>query len=341
MNNVKPLFELETNHASAQSAGGQNSRCFMARDDRSQVNTSHKELENESLDETRAKTHRKEFSQSSVLTKEELNNFRTLLCTDHLNSKCLDPESCFNSHCTAWQRRNPTKYKYSSTICPDIGFSRKGAKGRMSLNCRCRKGKHCEFAHTKEEELYHPDAYKTKKCNTFPNCKRFYCPFIHDYEASSLNLARKNFKLENKTIPVIPKHEKPAGERSRMAETFLPDLQYPTMGAAADANMSGLKQELLIKLVDCQKFVLEEKYSSAQNIAEDFISLLTSPCKGYFLSSNLSQSLSSNTTNSHNEMLLHPGEMADHLNFNHMKSAFHFSFDFRKFFDEELKEIIY
>lgn len=338
MNYVKTPFELETSIVSTQCVGSQNSRCLMAKDDRALIDISYKEPENENLDEIRAKPHGREFSQSNVLTKEELNNFRTLLCNDHINSKCPDPESCFNSHCTAWQRRNPTKYKYSSTICPDIDFSRKGAKGRMSLNCRCRKGKYCEFAHTKEEELYHPDAYKTKKCNAFPNCKRFYCPFIHDCEASSLNSAKNNLKSEDKITHVIPKDEI-STDVSRMTEKFYPDPQYQMQGAV-NTNISGLKQELLIKLVYCQKFVLEEKYSYAQNIAEDFISLLASLCKGYFIPRNTPQSLNSSITNHHNEFL-NPEKMVDHLNNHHMRNAFHFSFDFKNFFDEELKDIIY
>ncbi|OII75349.1 ZF-CCCH zinc finger domain-containing protein [Cryptosporidium ubiquitum] len=329
MNNARTVFELNGHDESTHCAGNQKSKNPLVKDDRSIINASHKEPSNEKFDEIKDKPCRKEFYYSNVLTKEQLNNFRTVLCNDHLNSNCIDPETCFNSHCTAWQRRNPTKYKYSSTICPDIDFSRKGAKGRMSLNCRCRKGKYCEFAHTKEEELYHPDTYKTKKCNAFPNCKRFYCPFIHEIEK---NLKEK---INSNIIPSISENEK-SNEKSRMMEIFCPDSQNE-FKRISEVNIGELKQELLMKLVNCQKFVLEEKYSSAQNIAEDFISMIKSLCRSYFLPGIFSVSSNSNIINSECEFL-YTEKMTDNASNNHMKDAFHFSLNLNHFLkDEELK----
>lgn len=59
----------------------------------------------------------------------------------------------------------------------------------------------CMFAHSKEEELYHPSMYKTvsffpqcvashqqcafllqRLCNSYPSCTRYYCPFAHSEE---------------------------------------------------------------------------------------------------------------------------------------------------------------
>ncbi|KAJ1608846.1 CCCH RNA binding domain-containing protein [Cryptosporidium canis] len=335
MNNAKAPSELDTSIVTVQSVCIKASKSQLAKDDHSLVNESCMEKEGDKSGVIRASTHRKEFSKYAVLTKDELNQFRTILCNDHLNSKCLDPEICFNSHCAAWQRRNPKKFKYSSTICPDIEFLRKGGKGRMSLNCKCRKGKNCEFAHTKEEELYHPDSYKTKKCNAYPNCKRFYCPFIHECEFSSTNPTNnKSVELQNKIIPAFSKNLKSPSEIT--AGMLYANSPYKIKGIHG-TNMSFLKQELLIKLVDCQKLVLEEKYSSAQNIAEDFTSLITSLCKSYFAMNCSSNGIHPNTTIPHE--LKSRERMANNLNENHMENAFRFSFDFKNFF-EELKEII-
>ncbi|CUV06172.1 unnamed protein product [Cryptosporidium hominis] len=334
MNNAKTAFELNTCIETVNCISNQKSiNCYL-KDGPSVINISYKEPLSEKMDEIKAKSYRKEFSRSNILTKEQLNNFRTVLCNDHLNSNCLDPETCFYSHCTAWQRRNPTKYKYSSNICPDIEFSRKGTKGRMSLNCRCKKGKFCEFAHTKEEELYHPDAYKTKKCNTFPNCKRFYCPFIHDSETNLINFNEKNLKekISNDMIPIISKNEK--SDEKKIMNIFSPYSQ-DKFKRTREINFGELKHELLIKLVNCQKLVLEEKYSSAQNLAEDFTSMITYLCRSCFLPEIFSTN--SKLSNFQHEFL-YPENITNQLNNNHMKDVFNFSFDFKHFLkDEELK----
>ncbi|KAH8583964.1 3 CCCH RNA binding domain involved in RNA metabolism [Cryptosporidium sp. chipmunk genotype I] len=338
MNNEKAAFELNTCIKSINCIGNLKSTNFSVKEYPSVKNISHKEQSNEIFGEVESISYRKELSHSNILTKEQLNNFRTVLCNDHLNSNCLDPETCFYSHCTAWQRRNPTKYKYSSTICPDIDFSRKGAKGRMSLNCRCRKGRCCEFAHTKEEELYHPDTYKTKKCNTFPNCKRYYCPFIHDNETNLLNINEQGLKekIGNSIIPITFENEKSNNEKSRIMDIFSPDFKLE-FKRTKEVKIGELKQELLMKLVNCQKLVLEEKYSSAQNVAEDFISMITFLCKSYFLPEILSYSSNPKLNNSHHEFV-NPEKIANHFNNNHMKDVFNFSFDFKHFLrDEELK----
>lgn len=324
MNNAKVVLESNT-HNEFKRIGNQKSKNSFIEDDSSIVNVLSKDSFNEKSDEIKDKFYKKESHYSYVLTKDQLNNFRTVLCNDHLNSNCMDPETCFNSHCTAWQRRNPTKYKYSSLICPDIDFSRKGAKGRMSLNCRCRKGKYCEFAHTKEEELYHPDNYKTRKCNAFPKCKRFYCPFIHNE-----NNLKEN--IENNIVPITSKNEK---NENRMMEIFNQSSQYKSK-RVGEVNNGELKQELLMKLVDCQKLVLEEKYLSAQDIAEDFTSMIKSLCKNYFLPEIISAGSKSNVAGS-NDGVLYPEKINDNFDNNHVKDVFHFSFDFKKFLKDDLK----
>lgn len=68
----------------------------------------------------------------------------------------------------------------SPHLCPGIEFRRSNSK--MSLIRHCTRGRSCTFAHSKEEELYHPLMYKTKICTVFPNCDRHYCPFAHSVD---------------------------------------------------------------------------------------------------------------------------------------------------------------
>lgn len=115
-----------------------------------------------------------------LLTIYELYVFRTVVCSSHLQGKCKNSDSCPFSHCLTWQRRNPNDHYYSPKLCPEICFVKSNEK--MNLIRRCRKGKLCTFAHSKEEQLYHPLMYKTKECSLYPNCNRYYCPFSHGIE---------------------------------------------------------------------------------------------------------------------------------------------------------------
>ncbi|EZG58339.1 hypothetical protein GNI_094930 [Gregarina niphandrodes] len=112
-----------------------------------------------------------------LLTLEELALFRTQLCDAVCKGACPLPDRCASSHCLTWQRRNPLLFFYSATLCPEIEFIRRN--NRMTLVRKCNRGRQCPYAHSKEEELYHPMIYKTKLCRAQPNCKRYFCPFAH------------------------------------------------------------------------------------------------------------------------------------------------------------------
>ncbi|KAI4376966.1 hypothetical protein MLD38_014666 [Melastoma candidum] len=68
------------------------------------------------------------------------------------------------------RRRDPRRFHYSGTACPDF---RKG---------RCEKGDSCEFAHGVFECWLHPDRYRTQPCKDGLNCRRRVCFFAHTPE---------------------------------------------------------------------------------------------------------------------------------------------------------------
>ncbi|KAG6589970.1 Zinc finger CCCH domain-containing protein 49, partial [Cucurbita argyrosperma subsp. sororia] len=68
------------------------------------------------------------------------------------------------------RRRDPRKYHYSGTACPDF---RKGS---------CKKGDSCEFAHGVFECWLHPARYRTQPCKDETNCRRRVCFFAHTPE---------------------------------------------------------------------------------------------------------------------------------------------------------------
>ncbi|XP_044471398.1 zinc finger CCCH domain-containing protein 23-like [Mangifera indica] len=68
------------------------------------------------------------------------------------------------------KRRDPRKYNYSGTACPDY---RKGG---------CKKGDSCEFAHGVFECWLHPARYRTQPCKDGLDCTRRVCFFAHTLE---------------------------------------------------------------------------------------------------------------------------------------------------------------
>ncbi|KAJ7966468.1 Zinc finger CCCH domain-containing protein [Quillaja saponaria] len=68
------------------------------------------------------------------------------------------------------RRRDPRKYHYSGTTCPEF---RRGS---------CEKGDLCEFAHGVFECWLHPARYRTQPCKDGPNCRRRVCFFAHTPE---------------------------------------------------------------------------------------------------------------------------------------------------------------
>ncbi|BBN13069.1 protein MpTZF [Marchantia polymorpha subsp. ruderalis] len=65
------------------------------------------------------------------------------------------------------RRRDPRRFHYSGTACPDF---RKGS---------CRRGDACEFAHGVFECWLHPARYRTQPCKDGRNCRRRVCFFAH------------------------------------------------------------------------------------------------------------------------------------------------------------------
>ncbi|XP_026193351.1 uncharacterized protein LOC34623902 [Cyclospora cayetanensis] len=117
-----------------------------------------------------------------VLDEENLYKFRTKICERYVKQgKCEFADKCQYSHDLRWTRRPPWKYTYSPELCRDLVFVTDG-RGRTIAKSNCKQKRNCRFAHTKEEQMYHPKVYKTAMCHQFKEngwCDRYYCPFAH------------------------------------------------------------------------------------------------------------------------------------------------------------------
>ncbi|KAK9508815.1 hypothetical protein O3M35_006280 [Rhynocoris fuscipes] len=97
---------------------------------------------------------------------------------------CRQGYACPQYHNSRDKRRSPRKYKYRSTPCPNV---KHGDEWGEPSNCE--NGDNCSYCHTRTEQQFHPEIYKSTKCNdvqTAGYCPRgVFCAFAHiDQEMS-------------------------------------------------------------------------------------------------------------------------------------------------------------
>ncbi|KAH0475577.1 MAG: uncharacterized protein KVP18_000623 [Porospora cf. gigantea A] len=167
-----------------------------------------------------------------VLSETDLVYFRTKPClrpeidTPEKNSEyvfCRFGAKCQYSHNKVWKRRCPyflkswipeRSLRYLPLWCPEVSFCVRHRNGQMSSEfnsamgemvvkgVHCERGDNCPFAHTFEEVIYHPLAYKRIQCETIKRkqvvkknskgwrysgrihherfCQAYYCSNAHD-----------------------------------------------------------------------------------------------------------------------------------------------------------------
>nr|NP_001123328.1 zinc finger protein ZF(C3H)-17 [Ciona intestinalis]FAA00221.1 TPA: zinc finger protein [Ciona intestinalis] len=106
-----------------------------------------------------------------------LANYKTELCK-RPPRLCRQGYACPQYHNAKDRRRNPKKYKYRSSPCPNV----KQGDDWKDPSC-CEKGDSCLFCHTRTEQQFHPEIYKSTKCHDMTQtgyCPRGpFCAFAH------------------------------------------------------------------------------------------------------------------------------------------------------------------
>lgn len=109
---------------------------------------------------------------------------------------CRQGYACPQYHNSRDRRRSPKKCKYRSTACPNVKHGDEwGEPGN------CENGDACQYCHTRTEQQFHPEIYKSTKCNDIQQngyCPRgAFCAFAHlDQE---MTLVRETAASENCT----------------------------------------------------------------------------------------------------------------------------------------------
>ncbi|KAL7635578.1 UNVERIFIED_CONTAM: hypothetical protein RMT77_014647 [Armadillidium vulgare] len=106
-----------------------------------------------------------------------LANYKTETCK-RPPRLCRQGYACPQYHNSRDRRRPPRKYKYRSTACPNV---KHGDEWGEPANCE--GGDSCQYCHTRTEQQFHPEIYKSTKCNDIQQngyCPRgAFCAFAH------------------------------------------------------------------------------------------------------------------------------------------------------------------
>ncbi|XP_035223323.1 putative E3 ubiquitin-protein ligase UNKL isoform X2 [Stegodyphus dumicola] len=99
---------------------------------------------------------------------------------------CRQGYACPSFHNNRDRRRSPKKSKYRSTPCPNVKQA-----DEWGDPANCENGDSCPYCHTRTEQQFHPEIYKSTKCNDILQtgyCPRGpFCAFAHvDKEISAV-----------------------------------------------------------------------------------------------------------------------------------------------------------
>ncbi|NXK77470.1 UNK protein, partial [Amazona guildingii] len=106
-----------------------------------------------------------------------LADYKTEQCTKPPRL-CRQGYACPHYHSSRDRRRNPRKFKYRSTPCPNVKHA-----DEWGEPSRCESGDSCQYCHSRTEQQFHPEIYKSTKCNDMRQtgyCPRGpFCAFAH------------------------------------------------------------------------------------------------------------------------------------------------------------------
>ncbi|XP_043945469.1 putative E3 ubiquitin-protein ligase UNKL [Protopterus annectens] len=115
-----------------------------------------------------------------------LASYKTEQCTKPPRL-CRQGYACPHYHNSRDRRRNPRKFKYRSTPCPSVKHG-----DEWGEPSKCESGESCQYCHSRTEQQFHPEIYKSTKCNDMRQtgyCPRGpFCAFAHvEHAVGTLN----------------------------------------------------------------------------------------------------------------------------------------------------------
>ncbi|XP_059415201.1 putative E3 ubiquitin-protein ligase UNKL isoform X2 [Carassius carassius] len=218
-----------------------------------------------------------------------LANYKTEQCTKPPRL-CRQGYACPHYHNSRDRRRNPRKFKYRSTPCPSVKHG-----DEWGEPSKCESGDSCQYCHSRTEQQFHPEIYKSTKCNDMRQtgyCPRGpFCAFAHveripstEETMSTLLTAMQSGSQSKLGSPQYP--ECPVSEWSSITSS---DSNNGQTGSAK--NQKSLSGENNQKLMDQDKQAHGNVFSVVNPLASSITSSITSS-----LASSIGSDSSSPTT---------------------------------------------
>uniref|UniRef100_A0A1A8HKG5 Unkempt homolog-like n=1 Tax=Nothobranchius korthausae TaxID=1143690 RepID=A0A1A8HKG5_9TELE len=218
-----------------------------------------------------------------------LANYKTDQCTKPPRL-CRQGYACPHYHNSRDRRRNPRKYKYRSTPCPNVKHG-----DEWGEPSKCDGGDSCQYCHSRTEQQFHPEIYKSTKCNDKRQtgyCPRGpFCAFAHveripstEETMNSLLTAIQSSsqsQLGSQQFPECPVSEWNSGGNSGTSATS-------SNGQIGSIKSKGQMDQ---KLMDQEKQTQNTVFSPVNPLASSFTSSITSS-----LASSIGSDSSSPTT---------------------------------------------
>ncbi|XP_044036485.1 putative E3 ubiquitin-protein ligase UNKL isoform X6 [Siniperca chuatsi] len=217
-----------------------------------------------------------------------LANYKTDQCTKPPRL-CRQGYACPHYHNSRDRRRNPRKFKYRSTPCPNVKHG-----DEWGEPSKCDSGDSCQYCHSRTEQQFHPEIYKSTKCNDMRQtgyCPRGpFCAFAHveripsteETMSSLLTVIQSSSQsqLGSQQYSECPVSEWNSGGNSTTSATS-------SNGQVGSIKNKGQDQ----KLMDQEKQTQNTVFSAVNPLASSFTSSITSS-----LASSIGSDSSSPTT---------------------------------------------
>jgi len=124
-----------------------------------------------------------------------LTNYKTEQCR-RPPRLCRQGFACPQYHNARDKRRNPNLFKYRSTPCPNVKQGDDWLEPTV-----CDNGDLCKYCHSRTEQQFHPEIYKSSKCNDMIStgyCPRGpFCAFAHIEQELKNQRAHSNSESPN------------------------------------------------------------------------------------------------------------------------------------------------
>ncbi|XP_029292659.1 putative E3 ubiquitin-protein ligase UNKL isoform X2 [Cottoperca gobio] len=214
-----------------------------------------------------------------------LANYKTDQCTKPPRL-CRQGYACPHYHNSRDRRRNPRKFKYRSTPCPNVKHG-----DEWGEPSKCDSGDSCQYCHSRTEQQFHPEIYKSTKCNDMRQtgyCPRGpFCAFAHVERIPSTE------ETMSSLLTVIQSSSQSQLGSQQYSECPLGEWNSGGSATSSNGQAGSIKNKGQVdqKLMDQEKQTQNTVFSAVNPLASSFTSSITSS-----LASSIGSDSSSPTT---------------------------------------------